>query len=236
MVAQKLDTAAVFERLFDTYRAQFGLFVPAALTVFAAPALLQGIAEESGSVGFALVGAIVALVANFWFQAMVVEAVRDIQDGKRDFSVGTLFRSVAPVVAPLFVAALLASIGITIGFLLLIVPGLILLSWWAVVAPVVVIERRGPVAALGRSRELVRGNAWRVLGVVLVAAILQLAAAIALSAVIGAVDDGVVGVALSTLLSSALVAPIGAIAAAVLYLELRRLHGEPPVSGEATPA
>ena len=38
---------------------------------------------------------------------------------------------------------ILAGIAIGIGFVLLIVPGLFLLTIWALVAPVIVIERKG---------------------------------------------------------------------------------------------
>jgi hypothetical protein len=236
MTPQKLDTAAVFERLFATYRAQFSLFVPAALSVYAAPALLIGIAVEANSPILGILAVVLTVIAQVWFQGMVVEAVRDIQDGKRDFSVGTLFRSVAPVVVPLLVAGFVTGLAIGLGLLLLIIPGLILITIWAVVAPVVVIERRSPIQALGRSRELVRGNGLRVFGVIVVALILQAVAGQVIGAIFGAIDDGVVGAALSTLISSALVAPITGIAAALLYLELRRLRAEPPVSAGSAPA
>ena len=55
-----------------------------------------------------------------------------------------------------------------IGFILIIVPGLILITIWSVAAPVVVLENPGVFAALRRSRELVRGNGWQVFGVILV--------------------------------------------------------------------
>ena len=53
---------------------------------------------------------------------------------------------------PLLVAGLLAGICIALGFVLLIVPGLVLLTIWAVIAPVIVIERTGALEAFGRSR------------------------------------------------------------------------------------
>ena len=53
--------------------------------------------------------------------------------------------------------------------LLLIIPGLILLTIWAVFAPAIVIERIRVIDAFGRSRELVRGNGWPVFGVIIVA-------------------------------------------------------------------
>ncbi len=236
MAARKIDTAAVFERLFDVYKAQFGLFVPAALILFAIPALLQGIAVEAGSVGLAFVGAAISVIATIWFQGMIVEAVRDIRDGKRDFTVGELLRAVVPVILPLFLAGLLAGILIMLGFILLIIPGLILLTLFAVVAPAVVIERRSPVKALSRSRELVSGNGWRVFGVIVVAFLLQAIVGQILGAIIRAIDDGVVGITLATLLSNALIAPVTGIAAALLYFALREAHGESEVPAGATPA
>ena len=44
----------------------------------------------------------------------------------------------------------------------MIVPGLILITIWAVVAPSIVVEDKGVFEAFGRSRELVRGNGWKV--------------------------------------------------------------------------
>lgn len=82
----------------------------------------------------------------------MVELVRDVQDGRLDASVGDLMRSVLPVLGPLIAAGILAGIGIAVGFVLLIVPGLFLLTIWAVI----VIERRGISDAFGRSRQLVK--------------------------------------------------------------------------------
>ena len=53
--------------------------------------------------------------------------------------------------------------------MLLIVPGLFLLTIWAVTAPAIVVERRGAIEAFGRSHELVRGEGWTVFGAIVVA-------------------------------------------------------------------
>jgi hypothetical protein len=74
-----------------------------------------------------------------------------------------MLESVWPVLLGLIVASFLYGIGVAIGLILLIVPGLIVLTWWAVVAPVIVIERAGIIEAFGRSRRLVDGNGWIVL-------------------------------------------------------------------------
>ena len=108
-----------------------------------------------------------------------------------------------------------------IGFLLIIVPGLILITIWSVAAPVVVLERPGVFAALGRSRELVRGNGWQVFGVIFVLVLPRPVRRLGASRspptrpapASGIVARVVVGV---------LTAPLSALAAAVLYFELRR--------------
>ena len=233
-MSSKLDTAGIFERLFEVYRAQFTLFFPAALLVFLPVAAIDGVLAAGGGGGLALVGLPVAVVATFWLQGMVIEAVRDIQDGERDFTIGGLFGSVAPVLPKLVGVGLLAALGIVLGLILLIVPGLVLLTWWAVVGPAVVIEGRG-VDAFGRSRELVRGNGWQVFGVIVVVFVIQFVANLLLGAILGGADS-VVGQVIASLLAGALVGPVAALAAALVYLELRRLHGEEAPHAGGAPA
>jgi hypothetical protein len=224
----KLDTARVFERIFEIYRDQFTLLIPAALAVFVPVAVVSGLIY-AGDVGIfgALIVAAIGTIATYWFQGMVVEAARDILDGRRDHSVGSLLRSVTPVVFPLVIAGILAGIAIGIGLLLLIVPGLYLLTIWAVLAPVIVIERRDVMNAFGRSRALVRGNGWQVFGVILVLFLLQLVVTGAIQAIANSVADTVVGYSVADLIVRLLVAPLIALAAAVLFFELKALRGEP---------
>ena len=217
-MTRRLDTASLFERLFSVYGAQFTLIFPAALLVFIPVAVVDA-AVGRGDVGLALVGQIVSTVATFWLQGMVVEAVADIQDGRRDFSVRGLFASVTPVLGSLILAGILASIGIAIGFVLIIVPGLILLTWWSLISPVIVMERKPALQAFGRSREIVRGNGWPVFGVILVVFLIQVLGSSALGAILSATDSRV-GAGIAALVAGALLAPLQAIAAALIYLDL----------------
>src|SRR5262249_30790326 len=133
-----------------------------------------------------LVGAVVSLVLAVLYDGMVVQLVRDVQDGRRDSSVGELFSSVSPVLLPLIGVSILAGIGIGIAFALCMVPGLFLLTFWSLVAPVTVIEQPGVFGAFGRSWELVRGYAWPVFGTIVLVFLLVVAASIA-AALIGLV-------------------------------------------------
>lgn len=219
---QKLDVARVFERIFQIYRDQFTLLIPAALVVFVPVAIVSGLVYAGDiSIFGALIVAALATVATYWFQGMVVEAAEDILDGRRDHTVGSLVRSVIPVIGPLIVAGLLAGLAIGIGLLLLIVPGLFLLTIWAVLAPVVVLEKKGALEAFGRSRELVRGHGWQVFGVIVVLFLLQFIVTAVIQAIADGVSDSFAAYAVSDLIVRLLVAPLSALAAAVLYFELR---------------
>lgn len=231
----KLDTARVFERIFKIYGEQFTLLIPAALVLFIPVALVNGVVLESGSVLALLISSALAVIATYWYQGMVVEAVRDILDGRRDQTVGGLFSSASPFIAPLLGAGILAGIGIAVGLVLLIVPGLFLLTIWAVIVPVIVVERSGVMDAFGRSRELVRGNGWQVFGVIVVLFLLQILVGGLLNGIVGgASDDSFIGYALADLVVRVLVAPLSAIAATVIYVELRRQKGD-PLPEEAAP-
>src|SRR3954465_10034229 len=151
MRPNRLDTSFVFERVFAIYRLQAAVLLPAAAILYLIPAAL-GITRDLTLQALALAAGIIAGVA---YQGLVVQAVRDIQDGVRDLSLGGLFRSVSTVLGPLLWTAPLAGLGAFGGFLVFIIPGLILLTQWAVAAPVVVCEPRTPFEALGRSRHLV---------------------------------------------------------------------------------
>jgi hypothetical protein len=216
--AQQISPGVVLSRIRAIYRDQFAVLVGTALVLFA----LQFV------VFFLIPGASVAVAILFWalatlYQGMVVKLVQDLQDGRRDHSVGALLRSVEPVLLRLMGVSVLFAIGVAIGFVLLIIPGLWLLAMWAVVAPVMVVERPGVLAAFGRSRELVRGNGWAVFGVIVLVYVIVLA--ISLAAGEATSSLGSLGRALVQWAVNGAIAPVSALSAAVLYFELSRSGG-----------
>lgn len=148
MSTEKVKPGEVIGSALEIYREQAGVLLPAAIAVFAIVAIARLVLTG----GAAALVSLIALVIGTFYQGMVVELVRDIQDGHRDSSVEQLFRSVAPIVLPLIGLSILLAIGVGIGFILIIVPGLFLMTIWSVAAPSLVIERHGVFAAFGRSR------------------------------------------------------------------------------------
>ena len=224
----KLDTGRVFERIFSFYGSQFTLLIPAALVLFLPVAVINGLLLSSGGFLLALVSTALSLIATYWYQGMVVEATRDILDGRRDHTIGSLFSSAAPFIGPLIAVGILAGIGIAIGFVLLILPGLFLLTIWAVIVPVIVVERAGVFDSFGRSRELVRGSGWQVFGVIVVIFLVSFIVRAIINAIIGGIsDDSFAGYAVADLIVNVLLVPLSALAATVMYFELRRVKGDP---------
>jgi hypothetical protein len=231
MERQRLDTARVFERIFAIYRLQAGVLLPAAVLLYLIPALVS----LSDNVSVQALSLAATIVATVFYQGVVVQAVRDIQDGVRDLSIRSLFRSVSKVLGPLLWTALLVGLGVVVGLFALIIPGLVLLTWWAVAAPVVVVEVRSPTEALGRSRELVRGYGWQVFSVLVVTFLLVIIARLVFLSIAAAISDSDVSLVIGVLIAGTLTAPAFALASAVLYLELLQVKGEqlPPADRSA---
>jgi len=219
----KLDVGGTLGEVFETYGNHAGVLLPIAFWLYLIVAVVSGLSVENFAL-FPLV-ILVGTIAATLYQGVVVGLVRDVQDGHRDFSARELIESAWPVVLPLIGVGILFGVGVAIGFILLVVPGLILLTIWAVVAPVIVVEHSGVIDAFGRSRELVRGNGWQVFGVILVAFLIAGVASFILGQIAIAIAEGPILRIVFSALASTLTAPIGALAAAVLYFRLLQLQG-----------
>jgi hypothetical protein len=226
----RLEVGEVIRRVFDIYVDQAPVLMPAAAVVFVFTGILSEVLLAAAP-ALALVALLISLVATMLFTGMIVELVADVRDGRRDASVGQLLRAVMPVLGRLLAVALVAGLGVVVGFILVIVPGLILLTVWSVAAPVVVLERPPGLRALARSRELVRGNGWQVFGVIFVLGVLVnvLASAIELAAQSAGIGVGIV----VQVILGVLTAPLLALAASVLYFQLRDAATTQPAAGES---
>lgn len=227
-----LDPSATISQAFQIYRDHAGVLLPLAFGLFAIQAVL-GLLITDNALG-AAVAALAGVVLGIVFQGAIVELARDVEDGTLDSSPGQLLTAITPVILPLFVVGILNAIAVGIGLVFLIIPGLFLLTIFAVVGPATVLERPGIFRAFGRSRELVRGSGGPVFALILFNFVLGLLAS-GIGSAIGAAGGDAGRVLIGWIVSS-LVAPATALVVAVAYLRLRDIHGEKPLpTGVATP-
>jgi len=109
-----------------------------------------------------------ALAQAFQTRAIVAQA-----EG-RQAGLGECVRSGAAILLPATGLALMISIPITLGYALLLVPGLFLGALWYVAIPAMVEERRGVFASLQRSHRLTYGARWKIFALLTVLLVLSI--------------------------------------------------------------
>jgi hypothetical protein len=108
-----------------------------------------------------------------------------------EVSPGECFSVGLAKVLPMLALTLLWGIAIFFGFMLIIVPGVILITLWVAIMPALVGEGCGIIESFGRSRELTRGSRWSVFAVLLIFVIaLYVLMILILGSIIGATAMG----------------------------------------------
>jgi hypothetical protein len=213
-------TAGVISEAFDLYKRHFGHLFVTAFVVYLVIAVLSLLLVEIGGILGAVLAAIISIVGLFLVQAALVEAVADIRDGRADMSVGqTLTRGMSHL-GPVAGASILAGIAIGIGLVLLIVPGLFLMTIWALIVPVIVLEGSGALGSFGRSQGLVKGYGMSVFGVMVLTFLVLMGVGIVLGLVLAALPE-TASTFISNLLSGSLTGPFSALVATLLYFRLK---------------
>jgi hypothetical protein len=184
------------------------------------------LALAGGTVGI-LLGSLVSILAAFLLQATLVKAVQDVRDGHADLSIRQTVNEALPFIGPVALASILAAIAITIGLLLIIAPGLFLITIWAVIVPVIIIERSGAMASFGRSRQLVRGHGWPVFGTLVLVYIIMLVVNIVLGVIFSGLPS-VLGDGLSSVISGTLISPFLALVVTLVYYRLLGVSQQAP--------
>jgi hypothetical protein len=138
-------------------------FIPPAAAAIGAIFAKQKVLMIFLAIIFFLVFIILSVIIGSWSQTLVYQAVYQAGKGKL-LSIKEVLRLAWKKWPAYFLATLLSTFLIILGFILLIVPGIILVVWFFFIPYVVVIEKTGAVQALKRSKKLVEGHFWGVLG------------------------------------------------------------------------
>lgn len=167
-----MTISAVLGDAFAIYRRLFRRSVVVAGLVFAVISLADALASRRATALASLVSVLLGLIGGLLVQGALVALVRDLHERRPVERVGELYDRTRGRLGTLLGATLLYGIGVVLGFLLLLVPGLIAIARWALLVPLVVIEGRGVGEAFARSSQLVRGRTGPVLAVVVVSTVL----------------------------------------------------------------
>jgi len=176
-VRTRFEMGRVIGNTFEVLGSNFVPFVLASLVLSGLPSFIQTFIAKSDLIsgtnsllltfGFSLL----KLVLSFVLQGALVTGAISSLNGKR-IGLGAMLARGGAFVLPLFGLAILQGLAIGFATLLLVVPGLILLTMWSVTVPALVVEKQGVVEALGRSGDLTRGRRWAVFGLLVVYVIL----------------------------------------------------------------
>lgn len=155
------------------------------------------------------------------FHAIVV---RDLGRGRAP-TIPQAIREAAPRLPAAFGAVALATLGIALGFVALIVPGVVLAIRWTFTAQAAVLEQLPPVAAIRSSGRLVQQRWGEVFGAMLVGNVLFGAAVGGVGGIaLAFVDDGVVYVTCMAIVQ-AIAMSLCALFVSLLYFTMRVRQG-----------
>ncbi|WP_372791173.1 hypothetical protein [Paraconexibacter sp.] len=237
----------LLDAAFALYRSHLKLFLLlAAGVVVPVDLVVSGIGlgqltagyEENPTVAEALLPAAVSAVITVpLITAMQVRAILAIERGEQP-TVGQAVREGLDVFAPVLAVVIMVGLAVFAGFLALIVPGIILLAHLSVSAQAVVVENRRGTDALRRSWNLVRGNAWWVLAVIVVINLLAgvLGALVTLPAASAAQSaDSALILLIATMIVEPFTLSFQALATTILFFTLLArsesgLHASSPVA------
>ena len=226
------DVGALFRDALAVFGRHFWLFVTlSAAVVIPAELVVEGIGLEMLTSSYdetpPLVESAVPTVVGFLVMTPIITAIciyalQSIAAGSRP-SPGQVFVAGFEAFTPLFGAVVLAALGIAVGFLALIVPGVYLAVRWYFVPQAVVIDgARGP-AALTRSSQIVQGFWWRTFGLVVLANVAVAIPGLVLLAPFSAIaesTDQAVWALVGTILATSVTTPFVALYSTLLYYDL----------------
>ena len=216
----ELDANAVLKQAWALYKRLFTRSVLLGAVVFGATHFLQILASSGHTgVGVTALALVLSVGGLALVQGGLVEIVRGLhEDGDDDASVFEAVSRASGRVVKLVCVSILVAIGVGLGSLLFVIPGVIAAARWAVAVPAAMLEEGNARDALRRSRVLVSGNVWNVFKVLFAVGVLNFAVLLPLTLV--AHVSGLFGVWAATTVASALTAPYAAHALTVIYYAL----------------
>ena len=183
-----LSVGEILDTSFSLYRRHFGALATVSLVCTGLPLVLRLFVEAAGGLfahlTLALVYMLSLVVLSLIATGATVFIVSESYLGRPLTAREALMRA-APYMGRILIASLLMALVIGFGFILMVIPGIILGVGLAVAIPAVVLEvGRSASGALSRSWELTRGSRWRIFGLGLTLFVLLYVPVIAISGLV----------------------------------------------------
>ena len=219
-----MDIGSILDVAFGLYRRYFVAIVGTAAVVTVPLALLESPLAISDSDNASVLATPIEYVMGFLIAAPIAVAIDQASRGEVPTIAGA-WRRTGPRLGGLFLAMLLTLLAIVVGLLAVFVGAIVVSVLLALTAPALVVESLSATDAMRRSRRLVSGSFWRVLGIIVVANIVVSIANVALEGAARAVglaassdDLALIG---AVLVTSLLVKPFGVLVTVLLYFDQR---------------
>jgi hypothetical protein len=163
-----LTVSAILSDAWDIYRLLLRRSIPIAFAVYAVinavDLVNDAIDNLAVRITLDILSFVLSLAGPILVQGALVKIVRDVHEGVRPESAGGLLRSAWDRLASLVGASIVYGLGVVIGLLLLVIPGLLAAARWALMAPAIMLEGRETMPAQARSRAIVVGEIGNGLG------------------------------------------------------------------------
>jgi hypothetical protein len=221
---ERFDFGRVTGRIFNLIGRNFTSFFFMALVFTGLPSIVINVIVTSASVDAGtFLATVTLLIFSTLLQGALTRASLDDLSGKvvsAQAALGTSFTRFLPLLG----LGILVYLGVIVGLILLIIPGVILILRWMVCAPALVAEGIGISKAMARSAELTDGHRWPIFGLTIIYFIIVLvlnSMADALTAGLGG-SASTAGLIIRTA-NDAFQSMIVTVGAASIYFELREI-------------
>ena len=148
---------------------------------------------------------------------IIIKSASDLVE-KRKTSLGRSLNFVISKLPSLLVASLIAGVLTFLGFLIFVIPGIILFIMFYLIVPAIVIEEKGVFDSLSRSKALVRKRWLKTLVLSIILALIIGGLALAIDLILAPL--GIYSSLASTLIIS-VIAPISPISSTFYYYSMR---------------
>lgn len=164
MIASMLPVLELLQLTWTIFRRNTGLYVgySAWLLIPAALVFVVSTLSPEASLGLGIIGQIIMIILGIWIWIVLISITAKIV-AREKIQMEEISRHAWNRLLPLIGVVIMVGLVQLVGFLLLIIPGVVFMVWYAFAQTDVVLSERGGLAAMAESRQMVRGRFWPIL-------------------------------------------------------------------------